>query len=96
MTEPIVGVEVALLCTCPPIPMYAAPWERLERLRVEVKVEEALDIKPFVKPTIVEVETPYEVLVNGNTPPPVPVIVTFDVVVDIVTVPAPVKETGRY
>ena len=47
-------------------------------------VEEALDMRPPVKPTMVEVETPYEVGVKGKAPPPevaqaVPVFVIFPV-----------------
>jgi hypothetical protein len=48
-----------LLTARPPVPSD-------ERRRSDVKVEEALLRRPWVKPTVVEVETPYAVTVNGK------------------------------
>jgi hypothetical protein len=59
-------VVVAAAYTWPseltPSPLFV----RVERIRVDVKVDDAVESKPFVKPMVVEVALPYPVEVNGN------------------------------
>ena len=40
----------------------------MERITVEVKVEDAVESNPLVKPMVVLVALPYPVAVNGNAP----------------------------
>jgi hypothetical protein len=65
--RPVEKVVVAAAYRRPPEPMPTSPVARLERRTAEEKVEEAEEMMPFVKPTVVEVETPYPVTVQGKT-----------------------------
>jgi len=55
---PKVGVEVATVFTRPVEPMNKAPCDREVNRSAELKVEEAVEKSPPVKPMTVEVEAP--------------------------------------
>lgn len=58
---------------------------------------DAVENSPFKKPTTVEVELyPVTEVKGKEDPPPVPLIVMFEVVVDIVIFEPAVKETVEY
>ncbi len=59
--------DEAIELTLPDEPMYAKPCERDERFNADEKVDEAVERRPFKRPMVDVVDTPYVCAVNGKT-----------------------------